>query len=51
MKAKPFLLKDDYYQMQRYLQALNADLGLIYNFRDQYIKPKRVLRLTKTYPQ
>jgi GxxExxY protein len=51
MKAKPFILKDDYYQMQRYLQALNEDLGLIYNFRDQFIKPKRVLRLTKTYPQ
>ena len=51
MKAKPFLLKEDYYQAQRYLQALNEDLGLIYNFRDQYIKPKRVLKITKTYPQ
>ena len=51
MKAKPFLTKDDYYQVQRYLQTLNEDLGLIYNFRDSIIKPKRILRLTKTYPQ
>src|SRR4051812_280999 len=46
MKAKPFIVKDDYYQMQRYLHALNSDLGLIYNFRDRYIKPKRILRET-----
>jgi GxxExxY protein len=51
MKAKPFLTKDDYYQMQRYLQALNMDLGLIYNFRDTYIKPKRILRETRKNPQ
>jgi GxxExxY protein len=51
MKAKPFILKDDYYQMQRYLQVLSADLGLIYNFRDRFIKPKRILKLTKKYPQ
>ncbi len=51
MKAKPFITKEDYYQTQRYLQALNQDLGLIYNFRDQYIKPKRILRETRKYPQ
>lgn len=51
MKAKPFLLKEDYYQMQRYLQVLNADLGIIYNFRDRYLKPKRILRETRKHPQ
>lgn len=51
MKAKPFILKEDYYQMQRYLQTLNAELGIIYNFRDKYIKPKRILRETRKYPQ
>lgn len=47
MKAKPFILKQDYYQTQTYLQALNLELGIIYNFRDRYIKPHRVLRETR----
>lgn len=51
MKAKPFLLKEDYYQTQRYLQILNSELGIIYNFRDYYIKPKRILRETRKNPQ
>lgn len=51
MKAKPFLLKEDYYQTQRYLQVLNAELGIIYNFRDRYLKPKRILRETRKHPQ
>ena len=51
MKAKPFILKEDYYQMQRYLQVLNAELGIIYNFRDKYIKPKRILREIRKNPQ
>ena len=51
MKAKALILKEDYYQMQRYLQAVNAELGIIYNFRDKYIKPKRVLRETRKNPQ
>lgn len=42
-KAKKFLLKDDYYQMKRYLKAASLRLGLIVNFRDRYLKPKRVL--------
>jgi GxxExxY protein len=51
MKARPFLTKEDYYQMQRYLQTLNEDLGIIYNFRNQYMKPKRILRETRKHPQ
>ena len=46
MKAKPYILKEDYYQVQRYMQVLNAELGIIYNFRDRYLKPKRILRQT-----
>src|SRR3989338_10632197 len=42
IKAKPLLLREDYYQTQRYLQALNKKLGLIINFRNKYIRPKRV---------
>lgn len=44
LKAKRFLTKDDYYQTKRYLASLNLNLGLIVNFRDSYIKPKRILR-------
>lgn len=43
LKAKKFILREDYYQMKRYLKAANVKLGLIVNFRDSYIKPKRIL--------
>ena len=47
MKAQPFVLKQDYFQMQRYLQATKLELGIIYNFREQYVKPHRILRTNK----
>lgn len=43
LKAKRFVTKEDYYQMQRYLSACNLELGLIINFRNSAIKPLRVL--------
>lgn len=43
IKAKKFITKDDYFKMLRYLKACNLELGLIVNFRNTYIKPKRVL--------
>lgn len=48
LKAKKFITKEDYNQMQRYLQASNIELGLIVNFRNTYLKPKRILN-TKLY--
>ncbi|MBI3952565.1 MAG: GxxExxY protein [Candidatus Doudnabacteria bacterium] len=42
-KAKTFITKEDYIQMQRYLKAANLELGLIVNFRGSFIKPKRIL--------
>ncbi len=42
-KAKAFITKEDYYQMQRYLRAVGLKLGLIVNFRQIFLKPKRVL--------
>jgi len=42
-KAKDFITKDDYFQMKRYLVSCNKELGLIINFRQKYIYPKRVL--------
>ncbi len=43
LKAKAYITKDDYYQMQRYLRAVNIELGLIVNFRAYRLSPKRVL--------
>lgn len=43
IKAKQFITKDDYYQMQRYLQSSSLELGLLVNFRTLYLKPKRIL--------
>ena len=48
LKAKRLITKEDYFQMQRYLQASGLEIGLIVNFRDSHIKPKRVLN-TKLY--
>lgn len=45
LKAKRFILKEDYYQVQRYLKSLNLKLGLIINFRDRFLKPKRIIRV------
>jgi len=42
-KAKIFLNKEDYYQMQRYLESSNLKLGLLVNFRNNYLKPKRII--------
>lgn len=43
IKARKYISKEDYRQMQRYLKALNLKLGLIINFRDKSIRPKRVI--------
>lgn len=43
VKAKRLLIKDDYYQVKRYLAAFNKKLGLMVNFRDKYIKPRRII--------
>ncbi|MDP3996569.1 MAG: GxxExxY protein [bacterium] len=43
LKAKRFISTDDYYQMRRYLSASDLRLGIIVNFRQYRIYPKRVL--------
>jgi len=45
IKAKRLVLKEDYYQLQRYLQIMNIKLGLIINFRNRYLKPLRIIRI------
>lgn len=42
-KAKNFITKEDYVQMQRYLRSADLKLGLIVNFRETHLKPKRVI--------
>ena len=42
-KAKAFITREDYYQMQRYLNAANLELGIIVNFRPYQLSYKRVL--------
>jgi GxxExxY protein len=44
LKAKDIVTKEDYYQMNRYLNASGLKLGLIVNFRNKYLKPIRVIR-------
>lgn len=43
IKAKKILTREDYYQVKRYLVALDKKLGIIVNFRKKYIEPKRIL--------
>jgi GxxExxY protein len=42
-KAKRIIDKSDYFQAKRYLVASDLKLLLIVNFREKYIKPKRIL--------
>ena len=43
MKCKRVVEKSDYYQLKRYLITFDIRLGLLVNFREKYLKPKRVL--------
>lgn len=45
IKAKRLILKEDYYQVQRYLQSSGVKLGLIVNFRNRYLKPIRIIKI------
>ena len=49
LKTKPFIAKEDYYQVQRYLHELQLNLGIVVNFRNFRLAPKRVL-LSKNNP-
>lgn len=45
IKAKRLITKEDFYQMLRYLKSTNIKLGLIVNFRNRYLKPKRIINV------
>ena len=49
IKAKPVILKSDYYQTQRYLQMSKKRLAILVNFQSKYLRPVRIVRIdTKT---
>jgi len=43
LKCKRVIERCDYYQLQRYLKAANLKLGLLVNFREKYLKPRRTI--------
>jgi|SRR5665647_2248713 len=46
VKAKRVIGRDEYQQTQRYLKNFNLKLGMIVNFHQKYLAPKRVLNST-----
>jgi len=46
VKCKAITSHDDYSQAKRYLKQLNLALGLLVNFREIRLNPKRVLNST-----
>jgi GxxExxY protein len=47
LKAVRILDNECYFQVKRYLAAGNYKLGLLVNFRQQYLSPKRVINNQK----
>lgn len=42
-KAKDFITKQDYFQIKKYLIASQKKLGILVNFRQKFLKPRRVI--------
>ena len=45
LKASRFITKDNYRQIQNYLQQSQLKLGILANFREKFLKPIRVIRI------
>jgi len=43
IKAKRLISKEDYFQMKRYLVSSGLHLGIIINFRQNVLTPKRIV--------
>lgn len=43
LKAKDIIGREEYFQVQRYLQVTQLRLGLLLNFRQKYLRPKRIV--------
>lgn len=44
LKAKSVLEQIDFVQAHRYLDALRIDLALLVNFRERFLRPRRLIR-------
>ncbi|KKU60218.1 MAG: hypothetical protein UX81_C0002G0015 [Parcubacteria group bacterium GW2011_GWA2_47_12] len=51
LKAKRLLLREDFRQIQNYLQQTGLQLGLLVNFREKILKPRRVVRIEQKFPR
>jgi len=47
LKSKDLVTKLDYFQLQRYLHSSGVELGILVNFRNKYLRPKRILKIDK----
>lgn len=47
LKTKSMIIKKDYFQIQRYLHATGIKLGILVNFRNKYLRPKRIIKIKK----
>lgn len=47
LKTTRIILRDHYRQIQNYLQQTQIKLGLLVNFRSQYLKPIRIIRIDR----
>ncbi|MCR4280758.1 MAG: GxxExxY protein [Candidatus Kaiserbacteria bacterium] len=50
LKTKRLVGRSEYRQIQNYLQQSKLDLGLLINFSDKFLRPKRILRTTARAP-
>ncbi|MDO8553070.1 MAG: GxxExxY protein [bacterium] len=46
LKTTRVVGRSEYRQIQNYLQQSKLDLGLLVNFSDKFLRPKRILRAT-----
>lgn len=45
LKSVRIFTKENYRQVQNYLQSTGIKLGLLVNFRSKYLKPERIIRI------
>ncbi len=49
LKSVRIITRDNYRQIQNYLQQTQLKLGLLVNFRSEFLKPLRIIRIDKDY--
>lgn len=47
LKSVRIITKDNYRQIQNYLQQTGLKLGILVNFRNKYLKPVRIIRIDR----